>query len=188
MIKSHPSSAIVPGRAGPRRRRSGLRFVIGGSVALMLLLGLGAAPATASAQPTSWHRLNVYNDPPEHERLRCVARATWSCLYDKVPGPQLGLHWDGTRGVFRGDVMTTGWVCPAWFPGDACSSADTVVSGVGTFVFPHGQGGFSVDETLLVSDEGSLWVYWADDFQFVCPWYASFDRALVSDASCTFAP
>jgi len=173
-------------RWSPQGHRS--RALAAVTTALFLLLGMASAPVAASGPPESWHRLNVYGDPPEHERFACLTGDVWTCRYDKVPDPKLGLGWDQTRGVFRGTVTTPDWVCPAWFPTDACDAADTVVSGVGSFTFPRASGGFSVDQQLLVSDDGRLWVYWGDDFQFVCPWYPTFGEALTSDSSCAFAP
>jgi hypothetical protein len=118
----------------------------------------------------------------------CIAGDTWTCRYDKLPDPRLGLSWDQTRGTFTGSDATGSWVCPSWFPGDACDAADTVISGVSTFVFPRASGGFSVDQSLLVSDDGRLWISWEGGTPFVCPWEPSFATALVADESCTFAP
>jgi len=160
-------------------------FVVAASAALLLVLMMSGA-ATAGTTPMTWDRLNVHNDPPEHERFACLPGEVWRCKYDKLPGPTLGLAWDQTRGTFFGSDTTSEWSCPDWFPADACASADTVVSGVATFVFGRASGSFSVDQQLLVSDDGGLWIYWTD--QFVCPWYASFAEALTSEGSCTFAP
>ncbi len=153
--------------------------------ALALPLLAGAASATTVV---TWHRLNVANNPPEHERFSCVESDTWRCRYDKLPDPKLGLSWDQTRGTFSGSDTTADWVCPDWFPASTCDAADTVVSGVGTFVFPRASGGFSVDQQLLVSADGRMWIYWGDGFQFVCPWYPTFDAALSNDSQCVFAP
>lgn len=160
-------------------------FVVGVFTGLLLVLVMSGA-VMARTTPLSWHRLNVHSDPAEHERFGCLAGEVWRCHYDKLPEPTLGLDWDQTRGTFWGTETTSDWSCPAWFPADACASADTVVSGVGTFVFPRASGSFSVDQQLLVSDDGGLWVYWTD--LFVCPWYPTFDEALASESSCTFAP
>jgi hypothetical protein len=170
---------------GTRRRaatRLGRVIVL---AAVGVVLASGAVTATA---PTTWHRLNIYSDPPEHERFMCIAGDTWTCRYDKLPDPRLGLSWDQTRGTFTGSDATGSWVCPSWFPGDACDAADTVISGVSTFVFPRASGGFSVDQSLLVSDDGRLWISWEGGTPFVCPWEPSFATALVADESCTFAP
>ena len=131
----------------------------------LLLLGLAAGAVSASVTTLTWHRLNP-GDPPEHERYFCVAGATWSCRYDKLPERRLGFAWDQTRGTFSGTDTTDDWVCPEWFTSDPCAAADTVISGVGTFYFPRASGSFSVDQQLLVSDDGLLWIYWVD--QFVC--------------------
>jgi hypothetical protein len=158
---------------------------------LVLALVLGSlivavlAPSIALAETSAlrWHRLNDAASPPEHERFSClVAGDSWTCRYDKVPGP--GLSWDQTRGTFTGHDTTADWSCPGWFPGTACDAADTVVTGVGSFEFPRHSGGFSVDQKLLVGDDGRMWLYWTD--LFVCPWYPTFDEALHSDPACTF--
>src|SRR5262249_3654585 len=99
-----------------------------------------------------------------------------------------GLAWDQTRGTFTGVDTTADWVCPDWFPADVCDAADTVISGVGTFVFPRASGGFSVDQQLLVSDDGRLWIYWGDNYQFACPWYPTFADTIVNAESCVFPP
>jgi hypothetical protein len=168
------------------RRRTAARLTAAFALA-GLALSIVAAPVGATT-PTTWHRLNIYNNPPEHERFGCLEAATWRCGYDKLPNPKLGLGWDQTKGTFTGVDTTASWVCPDWFPGDVCDSADTVISGVGSFVFPRASGGFSVDQQLLVSDDGRLWIYWGDAFQFVCPWYPTFDAALTNDEQCVFAP
>ncbi|HET8785816.1 MAG TPA: hypothetical protein VFM38_09290 [Candidatus Limnocylindrales bacterium] len=171
-------------RARPLAGSGSRRWLILAFVLGSLIVG-ALAPTIASARtsPIAWHRLNVAADPPEHERFGCLAGGDqWTCRYDKVPGP--GLSWDQTRGTFSGEDTTADWTCPAWFPKDACDAADTVVTGVGSFRFPRASGGFSVDQQLLIGDHGQLWIYWID--QFVCPWYPTFDEALVSDASCTF--
>lgn len=175
-MADHPASA--PAR-GAHRRWLVLATVLGSLLVTML------APSIASAgtSPLRWHRLNDAASPPEHERFGClVAGDTWNCRYDKVPGP--GLSWDQTRGTFTGEDTTADWTCPSWFPGVACDAADTVVTGVGSFAFPRHSGGFSVDQQLLVGDDGRMWIYWTD--QFVCPWYGTFDEALRSDSACTF--
>ena len=163
-----------------RRRWLVLALVLGSLLASVLAPSIAAA----GTSPMRWHRLNDAADPPEHERFGClVAGDAWNCRYDKVPGP--GLSWDQTRGTFAGEDTTADWACPRWFPGAACDAADTVVTGVGSFTFPRASGGFSVDQQVLVGDDGRLWIYWVD--QFVCPWYATFDQALRSASSCTFA-
>jgi hypothetical protein len=175
-------------RTSPRptlihRRRRSIASAISAALLLTLVLAGGA---TASTVPMGWHRLNVHTDPAEHERFGCLAGDAWRCRYDKLPEPTLGLSWDQTRGTFSGTETTSTWVCPAWFPGDACDAADTVVSGVMTFVPPRDGDAFDVDQQLLVADDGTLWVYWTD--QFVCPWYQTFDETFESESSCTFAP
>src|SRR5919108_2942519 len=147
-----------------------------GAIALVTLILLLASVASvaASVTPLRWHRLNVHVDPAEHERFSCLTDGEWRCIYDKLPEPRLGLSWDRTRGSFTGAESTDEWVCPEWFPNEVCESAERVISGVGTFNVPSPGDDFSVDQDLIVSDGGRLWVYWVD--QFVCPWYTSFDR------------
>jgi hypothetical protein len=162
------------------------RRVFVAAITAIFLIGLAAGAVSASVTTVTWHRLNPGN-PPEHERFACLAGATtWKCRYDKLPEPTLGFGWDSTRGTFSGSDTTGDWACPDWFTSDPCDAADTVISGVGTFYFPRASGSFSVDQQLLVSDDGTLWLYWVD--QFVCPWYPTFDEALDSDPSCVFAP
>ena len=171
------------GAPGPARRLGAQALVA--VMTALLLLGLAAGAVSASVTTLTWHRLNP-GDPPEHERYFCVAGATWSCRYDKLPERRLGFAWDQTRGTFSGTNTTDDWVCPEWFTSDPCAAADTVISGVGTFYFPRASGSFSVDQQLLVSDDGLLWIYWVD--QFVCPWYPTFGEALATDPSCVFIP
>ena len=85
-----------------------------------------------------------------------------------------------------GVETTPDWECPTWFPAEACDAGDTVVSGTAEFTFPRHSGGFSVSQQLLVGDNGDLWIYWGDDFQFVCPWYSSFAEATPDNSDCTF--
>lgn len=176
-MASHP--------AGPRSRRTYPSWLVAAVVGALFMTVLVPSVAMAATSTTTWHRLNVHSDPPEHERFRCLASGgAWTCRYDKLPDPTLGLAWDQTRGTFSGEDTTADWTCPGWFPGDACDAADTVVSGVSSFTFPRASGGFSVEQQLLVGDDGRLWIYWVD--QFVCPWYRTFGETLVSEDSCTF--
>lgn len=167
-----------------RRRRIGRAIIVASAIIALLLVS--GAPV-AAAGPTTWHRLNPGN-PPEHERFSCLAGSTWSCRYDKLPEPDLGFAWNQTRGVFTGSE--TGFVCPGWFSAAPCDAADTVITGMSTFrTYDYSlrpTGSFSVDQQLLVSDDGTLWIYWVG--QFVCPWYPTFGEALASDPSCEFAP
>jgi hypothetical protein len=185
---SSPQSFPRPPRTRPaptrnHRRRRAVALAMSAALLLTLMLSGGAA---ASTMPMGWHRLNVHSDPAEHERFGCLADEVWRCHYDKLPEPVLGLAWDQTRGSFVGTDTTADWSCPTWFPGDACDAADTVVSGVMTFVPPRSGDSFDVDQQLLVADDGTLWIYWTD--QFVCPWYPTFAETFESEASCTFAP
>jgi len=184
MSASH-SPAFEP--TGPVATRERRRPSIALALSAGLIFGLMMSGSVlAGTTPMRWHRLNVHSDPAEHERFGCLAGEVWRCRYDKLPEPTLGLAWDQTHGTFSGTDTTSDWVCPAWFRGDACDAADTVVSGVATFFPPRHGDPDVVDQQLLVSDDGSLWIYWTD--LFVCPWYPTFAEALVSESSCTFAP
>jgi hypothetical protein len=159
--------------------------LVAAAAALLFVLAMTSA-TLAGTTPMGWHRLNVHNDPAEHERFGCLAADVWRCRYDKLPGP--GLAWDQTRGTFWGVETTSAWICPTWFPTEACDAADTVVSGVTTFVQPRHGGTSEFDQQLLVGDDGRLWIYWTD--LFVCPWYPTFAEAVAdeSEGFCTFAP
>jgi hypothetical protein len=163
-----------------------LRTITIATAVVSILLG-AVATAASAAGPTTWHRLNP-GDPPEHERYACRAGEVWHCRYDKLPERDLGFAWNQTRGVFTGEETT--FACPAWFSDAPCDAADTVITGVGTFwTYDYSlrpTGSFDVDQQLLISDDGTLWIYWID--QFVCPWYPTFAEALANDPSCEFAP
>ena len=174
---TRPRHAATRGRRGP----SIPALVAGLALALMM-----SGSVLAGAEPMRWHRLNVHGDPAEHERFGCIAGEVWRCRYDKLPEPTMGLAWDQTHGTFSGTDTTSEWTCPWWFPADACADADTVVSGVGVFFPPRHGDPDAFDQQLLVADDGDLWIYWTD--LFVCPWYPTFDEALVSESSCSFAP
>ena len=169
----------------PRARRQIRSLVC--VMAVVAVLALAAAPAVSAGGPTRWHRLNP-SDPPEHERYTCRTGDVWYCRYDKLPEPELGFGWNQTHGIFTG--TETAFECPEWFSDAPCDAADTVISGTGTFwTFDDSlrpTGSFSVDQQLLVSDDGTLWIYWTD--LFVCPWYPTFEDALEADPSCEFAP
>lgn len=173
-------------RAIPRRMNRVRRPILA-AIGTAFALVVAASSIVNAAGPTTWHRLNP-GDPPEHERFTCRTGDVWTCRYNKLPEPDLGFAWNQTRGVFTG--TETAFECPDWFSDAPCDAADTVISGVGTFwTFDNAlrpTGSFSVDQQLLVSDDGTLWVYWTD--LFVCPWYATFGEALMSDPSCEFAP
>ena len=170
--------------SGLRRRTARAAVVSAAIGALLLVVG---APTAGAAGPTTWHRLNP-GDPPEHERYVCLAGPTWHCRYNKLPERDLGFAWNQTRGQFSG--TETSFQCPEWFSDGPCDAADIVITGVGTFWTYDSSlrptGSFSVDQQLLVSDDGTLWIYWVD--LFVCPWYPTFDEALANDRSCEFAP
>jgi hypothetical protein len=147
---------------------------------------MAATPAAADTTPLRWHRFNVADSPPSHERLSCLTDGQWRCRYDKVPEPTLGFSWDQTTGVFTGTEVTGTWECPAWFPSGVCDSATQVISGTLTYTAPQHRGTFTVDAELIVTGDGALWLYWVD--AFVCPWYPTFGQALTSPADCIFNP
>jgi hypothetical protein len=169
-------------RLAGRRRWSLLAALLGGT---LLLLG-APAPAAASTTPLQWHRVNIYDDPPNHERWSCLIDGDWRCRYDQIPEPTLGFSFNQFRAVFTGSDVTGAWECPGWFPGDICTSAATIVSGTSTVIFPRHGGTFTGDAEFILTDEGRLWFYWVD--QFVCPWYPTFDEALTLPAECVFNP
>lgn len=156
----------------------------------MVLVGMTTAPVRAD-YTAEWQRLNPYASAgAEHERLTCQERdEAWTCIYDKVPDP--GFAWDRTVGRFTGVDTTASWVCPGWFPAEACTGVVQVLSGNGQFR-PDGSRPFVQPIQYIVTEvEGSqrLQVYWAD--RFVCPWYRTFDEALAANpdrtGDCTFA-
>jgi hypothetical protein len=152
-------------------------------VAVFLLLTT-AVPAVA-AGPSTWHRVNPYAaNGPEHERLICgPATVGVACRYDKLHEPRLDFAWDTTKGTFHGGLVS-GWITPAWFPAQAADAA--AVYGGAAIYYPAGGAPFSVDTRLVFATDGTLYVYWVD--QFVCPWYSTFSQALDHDPSCTDAP
>jgi hypothetical protein len=157
--------------------------------ALLLIAPATPAAAAGSVTPMVWHRYNIYEPiSPSHERLRCLTDGQWRCLYDTVPEPTLGFTNPLVKGTFIGTDITDSWECPEadWFPTDICDSAAQVVSGTQSFVFPGFGQLFAVDAVYIVTDDGTLWNYWVD--QFVCPWYPTFDEALTTSEGCTFNP
>jgi hypothetical protein len=152
-----------------------------------MLLGLLAAPAGARVIPMEWHRLDIGNDPPSHERLKCLTDGEWRCRYTSVPGP--GLTNGTFRGTFEGTDVTDSWVCPDWLGEDICGSVVRVVSGMEQFFEPGTQSDPEfppVRVELIVLDDGTLWVAWIDSLfgTFACPWYETFDDALISPSDC----
>ena len=155
--------------------------MVGALCAAAALVLVGAATSTTSLQ---WHRVNIYDDPPNHERWRCLTDGEWRCLFDNLPEPTLGFFVSGVRAVFTGTDVTGRWQCPSWFPGAVCGSAVRVVAGTAAVVLPRHSGTFTGEAVFLVTASGDLWFYFVDDF--VCPWYSTFDEALTSPAECTF--
>ena len=170
------------------------------------LLALVPTPAAAGGGPEDtdeievWHRLDTSNDPPSHERLRCVETEaeddehgqegeigdSWLCRYDSVPGE--GLSDPPFEGTFEGtELDDDDWLCPAWL-GDVCESVDDVVAGTETFFDPGDPTGeeFPVHVELVILENGDLWVTWIESFfgTFSCPWYETFDEALASPSDC----
>jgi hypothetical protein len=157
--------------------------------ALLLIAPATPVAAASSTTPLTWHRYNIYEPiSPSHERLRCLTDGQWQCQYDTVPEPTLGFTNPSVKGEFFGTDVTDSWKCPKahWFPNDICDSAAQVISGTQSFVLP-GQGElFTVDVVYIVTDDGTLWNYWVD--QFVCPWYPTFEQALTAPAECIYNP
>jgi hypothetical protein len=132
-----------------------------------------------------WHRLNPDqgNPTPEHEVLRCGGRTFWHCIYDKHPEPLLGFEQppDATFGQFWGENITSGWICPDWF-GDKCEATVFVAGGVMSFQYPDGSYLDVNQDLALIDQDGEqvLWAFWVDS-PFACPWYVSFDQALLAN-------
>lgn len=150
-----------------------------------VLLTMAASPAASDTTPLRWHRYNIADDPPSHERLSCVTDGQWRCLYDKLPERTLGFSWDQTKGFFVGTDVTSTWECPDWYPTDLCDSVTRVISGTITYTGPRG-GRFPVDAELILTSDGTLWLSWVG--LFACPWYPTFAEALTSPADCVFNP
>jgi hypothetical protein len=166
--------------------------------ALLSLAGvLGAlflvlqAPLPAAAQrhvnlAGRWDRLNPDqgNPTPEHEVLSCGGNARPNCVYNKQPEPRLGFENspDSTFGHFRGEEVTTGWICPDWFPSGVCDHTEFVASGVMDLVLSDGSEVAINQELIVTGMDGQevLYVYWVDQ-QFVCPWFRSFQEALAAN-------
>jgi hypothetical protein len=177
-------------RLRPRRRVATLLAAVFG------LLVLVAPASAAPPQLETWHRLNpaAGDLAAEHERLQCLPGVQWVCRYDKLPEPDLDLHWDRTIGMFHGrDFAFTQADCPEWFPTEICEGAEQVIVGTITYVQDEG-GAFKTGHALILTDGvdiAPLYLYWID-FGFVCPWYGTFDEALAANPSmaeldCTFA-
>ena len=48
--------------------------------ACVLLTVVAASSADAETTPLRWHRYNIAEDPPNHERLSCLTDGAWRCL------------------------------------------------------------------------------------------------------------
>lgn len=166
----------------PRRLMSLLAALCAG----VLLTVVGASPAGADTTPLRWHRYNIADDPPNHERLSCLTDGEWRCLYDKVPEPTLGLSWDRAKGVFTGTDVTSTWECPDWYPTDLCDSVSRVISGTISYGPPGNPGFGPVDAEIVLTSDGTMWFSWIG--VFACPWYPTFAQALTSPADCVFNP
>lgn len=166
-------------------------------IALFGLLLLASPASAAPPHLETWHRLNPATEDvaAEHEQLHCLPGVQWVCRYDKLPEPDLELHWDRTIGMFHGrDFAFTQEDCPDWFPTEICEGATQVIVGSITYVQAEG-GAFKTGHALIFTDGDGiapLYLYWFD-FGFVCPWYGSFDDALAANPTmdvfdCAVAP
>ena len=167
---------------GPLRR---LLSLLAALCAGVLLTVVSASPVGADTTPLRWHRYNIADDPPSHERLSCLTNDEWRCLYDKLPERRLGFSWDPTKGFFTGTDVTSTWECPDWYPTDLCDSVTRVIAGTITYTGPQG-GRFPVDAEIILTSDGTLWFSWIG--LFTCPWYPTFAEALTSPADCVFNP
>ena len=147
-----------------------------------LLLMLLVAPVSAGRAST-WHRLNSDGDG-EHERLMCAAGNPWSCIYDKLPEPSLGLHWDNTTGKFMGNGQET-W-CPDEWAAEICQHVVGTVVGATSY-----SPGFTWWENLVFTDGDGvapLYMYVVGPYwEGMCPWYSTWADALANDSACIFA-
>jgi hypothetical protein len=148
------------------------------------LLALLPSPAGARVVPMEWHRLDIGNDPPAHERLKCLTDGEWRCQYTSLPGPGV------TNGTFRGTFVSTNTDadCLVWL-GELCASVVQVVDGYEQFFEPGTQSDPEfppVHVELLLLDDGTLWVAWIGSLfgTFACPWYPTWQEAQTAPADC----
>jgi len=134
----------------------------------------------------TWHRLNPRFDispliSPEHEVLRFHIQADmWVGRYDKMPEETLGFENppEGTFGRFTGfELPLNAFTCASAFPFNCPSDVAFVVEGSITFAPPSGVS-FTVQQQLIVTNAGTLYVFWVDPGNFICPWFRTFEEAL----------
>ena len=160
-------------------------------LAMLVLAAIFAGAASAAPLAGKWDRLSVdrSHPAPEHERLACTAlggdgrSGLWGCHYFKLPEPTLGFYWNATHGFFVGTDITGTWTCPAWSRPNVCGNVAQVVHGTATYVQPGVDGSRSVDEDLVVTQNGDrfeLHVYWLGPV-FECPWFRTFSEAVAAN-------
>ncbi len=176
----------------------------GSRVALTIIGALAVISLAFQAPPANvpgavdlvgtWDRLN-YGPPPEHEVLHCGGNSLIQCVYDKHPEPRLGFAQppDSTMGSFRGQDVTAGWSCPAWFPSEVCANTAFVASGATTYTYPDGSVQVLEQDLIVsgVSGQSILYMYFKN-WGVACPWYRSFEAAVSANPSvlpdCLVAP
>lgn len=163
-----------------------LALAVAASAYLLSPQVMGAAHAEGPLRLVGvWDRLNPDqgNPAPEHEVLRCGGNLAWHCIYDKHPEPRLNFEQppDATFGQFHGEDITSSWTCPTWF-GDRCDETVFVVGGVMHYQYPDGSYSDVNQDLVMLDQDGEqvLYAYWVD-FSFACPWYRSFDQALLAN-------
>jgi len=165
----------------PRRRSRGHGHRFGRALlAAALVLAIGAAPATGAGFG-SWHR---NNNNAGHEALQCLeVPAFWSCTYDLTPDTA------DTQGRFVGRNVTATWTCPTWFPAAVCEDVTSVYRGTAVYNWDDGTSSSVPQEYVLTNQGGRevLYLHWLESVfgPFVCPWYRTFEEALVADFRCT---
>jgi hypothetical protein len=155
-----------------------------------VVLALVPAPAGARVVPMEWHRLDIGNEPPSHERLKCLTDGEWRCMYTSLPGP--GLTNGPFRGIFTGTDVTGTQECADWL-GDLCDEVVRIIDGQEQFFEPGTQRDPEfppVHVQLLVLEDGTMWVTWIDSLfgTFSCPWYPTWAEAQTLPAECIALP
>ena len=147
-----------------RGRQIGRAIIVASAIVALLLVS--GAPV-AAAGPTTWHRLQP-RQPARTRTLLLPRRLDLDLPLRQVAGARSRLRLEPD--TWRVHGVETGFVCPEWFSAASCDAADTVITGMSTFrTYDYSlrpTGSFSVDQQLLVSDDGTLWIYWVG--QFVC--------------------